>query len=321
MKGAYKLPESILIVRDNILRYMHPLGLSSKDCSSWCDGEPRETIIYSGCLYTTMEIVHSRGSILNMVTSTPDKKITPKLARIFMSLGPIYRRVISKRGGRIYDIPRKALAILNHMGLEVGCLPNEPYVGVLLYELGFHEEFREYVNRVYDVFKEYGVKRVVTLDPHTYELLKYIYPKYIDGYNLEILNFLDLILEGISSGRLKLKLGHENIRYVFHDPCHYSKSRYRKIVDEPRRILDSLGLEVVESRKSREDSMCCGGPIETYFSILAKKVAEARYGDLVSTGADKIVVSCPICLSSLLSVSDEESKVLDLIDLVYEGIE
>ena len=320
MSGSYKLPESILIVRDNILKHMHPLGLSSGECGSWCNGEPKETVLYSGCLYTTMEVVYSRGSLLNMVTSSPDKKLTPKLARVFMGLGPLYKMVISRRGGKIYDLPRKALEIVNHLGLDVGCLPKEPYVGVLLYELGFHREFEEYVNKVYRIFKEYGVRKVITLDPHTYEMLKYIYPKYIEGYDLEVLNILDIIIQGIRDGRLKIRMDSKDLKYVFHDPCHYSKSRYRKIIDEPREIISSLGLQTVESRKSREDSMCCGGPIETYFSMLAKKVAEARYKDLTSTGADKIIVSCPICLSSLLSVSRDESRIMDLIELVYEGL-
>lgn len=321
MRRAYELPESISIVRENIVNYMHPLGLSPEECGSWCNGEPKETILYSGCLFTVMEIVHSKGSLLNIVTSSPDKRFTPKLARLFMRIRPLYKAVISKKGGKIYDLPRKAMEILKHMGVDVGCLNKEPYVGVLLYELGFHRDFEKYVNKVYSIFKDYGVKKIITLDPHTYELLKYIYPKYVSGYDLEILNILDIIIEGLGDGRLKLRIDSGDLKYVFHDPCHYSKSRYRKIIDEPREVINSLGLKTVESRKSREDSMCCGGPIETYFSMLAKKVAEARYQNLISTGADKIIVSCPICLSSLLSVSDDESKIMDLIELVYEALQ
>ncbi len=321
MNSSYRLPESILIVRDNILKKMHPLGLSVSECGSWCIDDPKDTVLYGGCLYSTMEIVYSREALLHLVTSSPDKKLTPKLARMFMGLGPLYKIVVSKKGGKIFDIPRKALEVLKRMGMDVGCLKEEPYVGVLLYELGFHDEFKEYVNRVYQLFKKYGVKRIITLDPHTYELLKYVYPKYITGYDLEILNILDIVLQGLRDGRLTIGGVSKDLKYVFHDPCHYSKSRYRKIIEEPRKVMESLGLRTVESRKSGETSMCCGGPIETYFSMLARKVAEARYKDLVSTGANKIVVSCPICLSSFLTVSKDESKIVDLIELIYEGLE
>lgn len=320
MNKDYRIPETIKIVKENILKYMHPLGLSNRDCGSWCDREVGETILYTGCLYTTMEIVYSRGGLLEFVTSRPDKKVVPSLARSFMRLRPLYRRVLMKKSGKIYDIPAKALYILDKMGLEVGCLSNEPYVGVLLYELGFHEEFIGYIRRVYKIFLESGVKRIITIDPHTYEFLKYIYPMYIEDYNLEILNIIDLIVEGLRDGRLKPSENIERSKYVYHDPCHYSKSRYRKIIDEPREILSILGVDTLESMKSRENSMCCGGPIETYFSMLAKKVAEYRHQDLISTGADKIVVSCPICFSSLLSVSESETEVVDIIDIVYGGI-
>ncbi len=317
MKINITLPETIKIVRNNIVETMHPLRLKLSDCGDWCDREVKETILYTGCLYSTMEIIYSKGNLFSIITGTPDKSILPKIASKFMKLGPLYRKVIYKDGGRIFDIPRKALEILDKIGYDVGCLKEEPYVGVLLYELGFEKDFIEYSRKLVKLFRELGVKRIITLDPHTYEILKYVVPKYLDDFDIEIENILDIIYSAIIDNTLRIRGGG---RYVFHDPCHYSKSRFRKIIDLPRDIIKSAGGEINEILRSREKSMCCGGPIETYFSNMAKEVAKRRLQDLKSANADKIIVACPICYTSLASVSDNGDDIIDLIEFVYDSM-
>ena len=311
------LPKTIELLRENILDSMHPFRLKNADCGIWCDRDPKPIILYSGCLYATMQIVLSKERILKMVTSNPDKSILVQLAAIYARLGPVYRRFMRVSRGRLVDIMYKAMKILERLGFEVGCLKDEPYAGMLLYELGFLEDFKEYVNKVYEIFKKHGVEEVITLDPHVYEALKYIYPEYIGNYDLKVHNFIDLVISAYDEGRISFK-NVDGEKIVFHDPCHYSKSKYRRIIDEPRYLLRAMGYEIVEPMRTREMSMCCGGPIETYFSTLAREVAKRRLKELKSLGTKYVAVACPICLTSFLSVSEGSNQIMDLVELIYE---
>jgi len=316
MQKNLKLPKTILLLRENILKTMHPLGLSSSDCSPWCEKNAKETILYTGCLYSTMQILLSKEKYITLLTADPDRDLMASLASFMVKIKPIYRKFIGVDGGRIIKIVEMALEILERIGIEVGCLKNEPYPGMLLLELGFLEDFKSYSFRVYKYLKEEGVKKIITLDPHVYELMKFVYPKYVPDYDIEVLNILDIILDAAEKGILRFKKSEETITY--HDPCHYSKSEYRRIIDEPRRLLKLMGFKIVEPFRSRNLSMCCGGPIETYFSTLAREVAKRRFKELNKTGAKYVSVACPICLTSFLSISKDKSKILDIIELVHE---
>ncbi len=310
-----EVPRNLTLLRDNVVETMHIFRLPLGRCSSWCDGEPGDTILYTGCLYQTMEIVLRRGRFLDLVTKDPDRDFMARLAKIFMSLGPVYRLFIDPGEGRVYDLPRKALSILRRLGYEVGCLREEPYPGMLLYEFGFDREFREYAARVYEYLRDRGVKRLVTIDPHVYELMKYIYPEYVPGYDLEVVNYIDLVLDALRDGRARLRNPGYSVTY--HDPCHYSKSKHRRIIDEPREIIKSSGVEIREPLRTRRFSMCCGGPIETYYSRLSREIAKRRLSELRDAGGDKILVACPICLVSFESVG---GRVMDLIEFLDENL-
>ena len=315
--GKPKIPRSIELLKNNILDSMHPFRLELSNCGIWCRGEIKPTILYSGCLYSTMQIVLSKERFIELVTKDPSRDIFSIMASIYVKLGPLYRRFIRITQGRLIDIAAKAFEILNFIGYEVGCLKREPYPGMLLYELGYINEFKDYANRVYSILKEEGVKEIITIDPHVYELLKYIYPEYVDGYDLKIQNFLDIVIEAYRRGDIRFKsVNGESI--AFHDPCHYSKSSYRRIINEPRELLKAMGYTLKEPFRSREMSMCCGGPIETYFSTLAREVAKRRLKELKGVDSDLIGVACPICLTSFLSVSGEGYRIMDIIELIYE---
>jgi glycolate oxidase iron-sulfur subunit len=47
--------------------------------------------------------------------------------------------------------------------------------------------------------------------------------------------------------------------------------------------------------RSGKNNMCCGGPNEMLYTKLAESVSNARFLELKSTGASKIITACPIC--------------------------
>ena len=103
-------------------------------------------------------------------------------------------------------------------------------------------------------FQAYGVKKIVTIDPHAYNTFKNEYPEF--GLEAEVYHHTELIWKWIQEGRIKpTKEVSEAVAY--HDSCYIG--RYNDIYDIPRQILKSIpGVKVLEMERNKSDSMCCG---------------------------------------------------------------
>lgn len=84
---------------------------------------------------------------------------------------------------------------------------------------------------------------------------------------------------------------------TWHDPCH--SSRGQKLIKEPRDILKSL--PGIEYRELPEADWCCGGAGSYALGHydLARQVLERKIDNVVKTGANLLVTSCPACILHL----------------------
>lgn len=317
------IPEILLLIRDQIMNYKNPLAMSKKVCTESCSeyvcSNNCETILYTGCLFTTMGVVERIDFMLSKVTKNPAADFSIKLFKRFIGAGG---KLASKfRNKELESIPRKAIEILRTIGDEVVCLDEEPYNGALLYDLGFHEDLIKYGEYLRDFFKERGVKKIIVMDPHTYDTFINVYRKEVDGFDFEIINIIDIIKNAIDEGKLELSYD-ESKTVTYHDPCHYSKSTERRIIEEPRKIIGSItNVELKEPLYTRNFSHCCGGPLEFIFHELSKEVADMRVNELLETNAEKIITACPICTITFRRVlKGEKGKVVDLIEFVYDAM-
>jgi len=326
VEPADYLPEILLLIRDFVMKTRHPLGMNTKQCD-WCRevsdkvSEESRTLIYGGCLYNVMGFTHKLSSVLGIIMKEPTKEARLKILRRLRFLSSISRKIL-KESREYTGIPVMALEILDKLGYEVRCLNEEPYSGALLYDLGFWNELKEYGSWLTQFFKERGVERIIVLDPHTYDLFAHVYPEMMSDFDFEIINFIDIILEEVKTGKLSLSLNEKTI-VTYHDPCHYSRSPHRRIIDEPREILNSIeGVELREPSNTKNLSECCGGPLEFIFPFLSEEVAKMRFNELMNTGAKYIVTACPICQLNFYRAAKKhkESKIIDIIELVYHGM-
>ena len=324
------IPEILYMIRDLTIKKKNPLGLSGEECSKWANGLeiPRggRVIIYTSCMYQIMSYSHSLVEVLSKFFGDPTTSLPIKFAKAGFKIGFNPIKIISKIfKSKSYDeVLIKAVKILKKIGLEFGYLyEDEPYSGTLLYEYGFHEDFAEYANWVYRFFKEKGVEELIVFDPHTADLLENVYPKFVDGFDLEIKVFHQVVLDAIESGKLKIRGFNKDRLLTFHDPCHFSK--YLGIIEEPRKILKSIGgIKLVEHVRSGVMSVCCGGPIESLYPKLSKLMAKDRVEELLETDAREIVVACPICYANFDRVQDlveKEYVVSDIIEILYDALE
>jgi Fe-S oxidoreductase len=154
--------------------------------------------------------------------------------------------------------------------------------------------------------------------------LQKLFPLYIEGYDLEVHHFLEIIAGKISLFRLKYP---RKVRVTYHDPCQLV--RYMNLVEEPRRILKAIeGIELVETGWTRgEWATCCGGGggFETVFPELSQVLAVNRVTELMETKPDIIVTHCPGCImqlkDGLRQLKIEGVEVLDLSEIVAAAME
>jgi Fe-S oxidoreductase len=310
-----KLVDVVDIIRENHRRSGNPVGVSPKQCSSWAEdlGLPRggDTILYTSCMYQSIPYIIELTKMLEKIEAAPGfiLSIGGMIARAFNVPEALTRSRVNI--DRYNSIVRRIALALRRQGVGLGYLyEDEPYSGALFYELGLEEDFRKQAQVVVSIFRERGVRRVVVVDPHTYYVLSRIYPKYIDGYNIEVIHYLEILDPGAlrSSG-----VGEA----VIHDPC--LLARFMRITEPQRRILRALGFDLKEPKRSGVRTRCCGGPIEALSPRLSRRIGESRVEELLSH-SERIVVLCPICFSNISRLSEEYgAEVIDIAETIEPG--
>ena len=112
-----------------------------------------------------------------------------------------------------------------------------------------------------------------------------------------------------------------NKKVIYHDPCFLGKQN--KIFDEPRKILRGIeGLELLEFRESRENSLCCeGGGGRMFFEAETsyERNSQKRVMEAIGKGAEVLVTSCPFCLMTLEDPATEKGlPVKELSEIIVD---
>ena len=183
------------------------------------------------------------------------------------------------------------------LGQEEECDGNEVR---LLGEQGLFERQRD---RNVERFSQLGVKKIVTLSPHSYNAMKNHYP---GGF--EVLHYTQLLRQLVRAGTLPLP-GSSTGKVTYHDPCFLG--RHNGEYDAPREVLDSVpGLELVEMERARSTAFCCGGGGANFYTGISAKgkdqASNARVREAVNSGASVLAVACPVCLMMLEDAARSE---------------
>jgi Fe-S oxidoreductase len=215
--------------------------------------------------------------------------------------------------------------VFNAAGVSFGILGNdEECCGNEVYMLGEMGLFQTLVEKNNQKFKELGVKKIVTVCPHGYNVMKNRYPAL--GGSFEVYHYTQLLYDLIDKN--KVKLNRNKAKVTYQDPCFLG--RYNQIYEEPRQILRSIpGVELVEMEKNRADAFCCGGGGGNFvMDLLAggeESPARIRVREAYETGASILAVACPSCLTMLadaVKTEDLDGKlaVKDISQIVKESL-
>lgn len=188
--------------------------------------------------------------------------------------------------------------LLNEAGVKFAILGNrEKNSGDTPRRLGNEFLFQELATANIEEFEKNDVKKIVTIDPHAYNIFKNEYKDF--GWEGEVYHHTELLYELVEQGRLTLN--HEvNETIVFHDSCYLG--RYNDVYDAPREILKAIpGVNLVEMDRHRDTAMCCGagGGLMWMEEDVGDRINVVRTEQALETNASIISSGCPYCLTML----------------------
>jgi Fe-S oxidoreductase len=214
--------------------------------------------------------------------------------------------------------------LLNRAGVSFAILGiKEKNSGDTPRRLGNEFLFQELAEKNIQEFEKNNVKKIVTIDPHAYNLFKNEYPDF--GFEGEVYHHTELLSELLKAGRLKPEFPVEE-RVTFHDSCYLG--RYNDVYNLPREILLSIsGLELVEMERNRENGMCCGagGGLMWMEEKTGSRINVARTEQALKTNPTVISSGCPYCLTMMGDGTkaierENEVKTYDVAELLERSV-
>ncbi|MBK8027278.1 MAG: 4Fe-4S dicluster domain-containing protein [Chloroflexi bacterium] len=166
-------------------------------------------------------------------------------------------------------------------------------------------------------------RRIVVTCPHCFHNIGKEYHQF--GGDYEVVHHTAFIEELIMTGKLPESArpsAQPNV--TFHDPCYLG--RHNDVVDEPRFLLNNLGVNVIEMPRTKKNSFCCGAGGAQFWKEEehgTKAVNIERYEEAKATGAEVLAVGCPFCMQMFESAKanvGEGPVVKDVVELIAERL-
>jgi Fe-S oxidoreductase len=247
---------------------------------------------------------------------------------------------------RVIPITQKTAEIFQSAGISFGLLHNdERNSGNDIRRIGEEGLFEMLQEKNGMALEKAKFKQIVTTDPHTLNTLKNEYSQ-LNGGNggegadaggnggtsanggLKARHYTEVLWELIDSKKLELKKElHHTVTY--HDPCYLG--RYNGVYEEPRRILEALGLKLVEMERHRETGYCCGaGGGRIWMEDtpgIEERPADSRIREAVALKTVEVfVVACPkdyVMFGDAIKTTNNEGKIVvkDIAELVHEAMD
>jgi Fe-S oxidoreductase len=174
--------------------------------------------------------------------------------------------------------------------------------GETYYRMGLFKEVQKVARRLDKYFKTLGVKRVNLLCTAGCNMFLNVLPSCGVDFDFEVRPYLPVVLEKLESGELEIAKKLSGTATI-QESC-YGKQLGEEYMDLPRRILELIGLEVVEEKKRRACALCCGiaggfPPSSGYHMMDITMATLKSLWQARETGADYIVSYCAGCLQML----------------------
>ncbi len=175
-----------------------------------------------------------------------------------------------------------------------------------------------------EILNGYGIQKIVTTCPHSYNTFKNEYPEL--GGNYEVYHHTQYIEKLIDEGRLLLNSDrYKKHRITFHDPCYLGRANNE--YEAPRNLIKHSGVQLVEMKRNKNRALCCGAGGAQMFKESEKGNQEInilRTEDALKTNPNIIVTACPYCNTMMgdgikNKEKEQEISVLDIAELIVNS--
>lgn len=264
-------------------------------------------------LFRLLKIIDELGDIFPSLRKKFLKDLTQKIpAHILRDETFIYKAEKTKARIAVFtgctvnvlypNIGKSLIYSLNKLGYDAVLPKGEVCCGAPLMSLGLKDDVSELAFKNLKIFKALNVEAIVGICPTCVHFIKNEYKKIVgEGLDkaLEVSQFFIMtnFFEKIQRSSYLLKRP-----IIYHDPCH---SLYGlKVSSEPRKILNSLGLEPLNKQ-----SGCCGfgGTFKLLYKDISEDIVNERIEDYKE--AEAIITACPNCIIQLKSKMTDKSIV------------
>ncbi|WP_307474405.1 (Fe-S)-binding protein [Paenibacillus harenae] len=300
MEGS--LPQDGQRALQNIERQSNPWGLPRAERAAWIEECEKKT----GIRVPTMQELKRQGR-------------TPEMLLWAGSMGAYDSR--SRRV--LFDLVR----LLRAANVDFATLgAEERNSGDTPRRIGNELLFQELCQGNIETLAKYGIHRIVTACPHTYNTFKNEYPDFGLSPDVKVEHHTELLAQLVEEGAIKPV--HElDETITYHDSCYLG--RYNDTYEAPRNVLRAIpGVALKEMERSRANGMCCGagGGMMWMEERSGTRVNYARTAQALEVKPTVIGSACPYCLTmmedGLKSLSDDDGKVRarDVAELLAESV-
>ena len=224
---------------------------------------------------------------------------------------------------RAKKITRAFVKILNKANVPFGVLGvEESASGDIAKRAGNEFLFQMQAMMNIEVLNKYNIKRIVTTCPHDFNTIKNEYKGLGGNYN--VVHHTQFIYELIINKRLVISGDLKNKKVTYHDPCYLGRGN--NIFNTPRKLLQEIGLNLVEMPRSKRNSFCCGAGGAQMFKEPEKGNQDIninRTKEALHTQADIIATGCPFCNTMMTdgvkNLNENAAEVLDIAELIVKS--
>ncbi|MAO71068.1 MAG: CoB--CoM heterodisulfide reductase [Flavobacteriales bacterium] len=225
---------------------------------------------------------------------------------------------------RAKKITRAFVQILNSANVDFGVLGSEESSsGDAAKRAGNEFLFQMQAMMNIEMLNAYNVKRIVTTCPHSYNTLKNEYKAL--GGEYQVLHHTEFIAELLKQGKLSITGDLKGKKITYHDPCYLGRAN--NVYDIPRELIKNLGVEILEMKRSRRLSFCCGAGGAQMFKEPENGIQDIninRTEEALKLEPDVIATGCPFCNTMMTdgvkAVDEGAAEVKDIAELIAESL-
>ena len=216
--------------------------------------------------------------------------------------------------------------ILDAASVSWGVLARETCCGEPARRAGNEYLFMQLSEKVIEAFTNARVKKIVLCDPHCTTMLDKDYrqiPSYAE-LGITVVHHTEFIAEMLP----RLPITPAALPATYHDPCYLARGR--GTTAEPRKILHSCGIALVEPEHHGRNTQCCGAGGARLFITDDKReqtkhrVNELRFAQLAATKASTLAVACPYCPTMLRDAANraqrDDLEIVDVAEIVARSL-